>query len=94
MILFLTIAPRHCVAQNDPAGHCLEKPTIETNVVVETTRLKTGKIFRDLDQSFFETFGSRPRPEITKTETGNYSTSKNRPKSISPSLIDSFFIFP
>ena len=74
------------------------------SVVVETTcfetkiEIKTGKIFRDQDrdqnQSSFETSGSRPRPGIieTKTETGNYSASKN--KSLSPSLINIFFIFP
>ena len=57
-------------------------------------KTKTVKNFQDQDRSSFEIFGSRPRPGIigTKTETGNYSASKNIP--LSPSLIILFFIFP
>ena len=59
---------------------------VPSSVVVETTcfetntEIKTGKFFRDQDRSSFETFGSRPTPGgiETKTETGNYSVSKNK----------------
>ena len=74
----------------------VSQTSIHTSVVVETTcfETKTAKFYRDQDRSSFETFGSRPRPEIieTKTKTGNYLASKNI--FISPSLINLFFIFP
>ena len=69
---------------------------VPNSVVFKTTcfQIKTAKFFRVQDRLSFETFGSRPRSGIieTKTETGNYSDFKN--KSISPSLINLFFIFP
>ena len=57
---------------------------VETTCFKAKTEFKTAKFSRDQDRdqdrSSFETFGSRPRPEIidTKTETGNYLASKNK----------------
>ena len=61
-------------------------------ILASRPRSRPEKFFRDQNRSSFEIFGLRPRPEIIKTETGNYPASKKN--FISPNLINLFFIFP